>query len=108
MSFSKALAAAATPQPIVAGGHQMKQREGAPEIDPDHMIQKVGEGKKAVEMTMRFFAFQVATSSISNILGTVLGHPLDTIRVSLSQFSPQWNKSYMMSSFISADLIDGP
>ena len=33
-------------------------------------------------MTCRFFLYQVATSSFSNIIGTVIGHPLDTVRVS--------------------------
>lgn len=37
--------------------------------------------KKAVEMTFKFFCFQVLNASFSNIIGTVLGHPLDTIRV---------------------------
>ena len=34
-------------------------------------------------MTFKFFCFQVLNASISNIIGTVLGHPLDTIRVSI-------------------------
>ena len=39
---------------------------------------------KAVEMTFGFFCFQVFSSSLANIIGTVLGHPFDTIRVSQS------------------------
>jgi len=36
-------------------------------------------------MSLRFFVLQIATSSISNIIGTVVGHPLDTIRVSTGE-----------------------
>ena len=35
----------------------------------------------ARKLSTRFVAIQIATSSISNIIGTILGHPLDTIRV---------------------------
>ena len=66
----------------MAGGPQIDKHDGASEIDSDQVMQTVGERKKAFEMTCRFFAYQVATSSISNIIGTVMGHPLDTIRVS--------------------------
>ena len=52
----------------------------------ENVIQAVGEKKKAFEMTMRFFCYQVATSSFSNIIGTILGHPLDTVRVSYLSF----------------------
>ena len=82
LSLTKALAAATVPQRQLEGGPQVSKHEGAPEIDPDQVMQTVGEKKKAFEMTCRFFAYQVATSSISNIIGTVMGHPLDTIRVS--------------------------
>lgn len=51
------------------------------EADADDVISKVGEGKRAFQMSMRFFAYQVAISSFTNIIGTVIGHPLDTIRV---------------------------
>ena len=55
-------------------------------IDP---IADVGtslqEKKGAVfNFSAKFFLCQVATSSISNIIGTVAGHPLDTIRVSIA------------------------
>ena len=72
----------------MAGGPQVNKHDSAPEIDPDQVMQTVGEKKKAFEMTCRFFAYQVATSSISNIIGTVMGHPLDTIRVS---FCDAWS-----------------
>ena len=85
MSLTKALAAAASPQPrLVAAGPQVavKHHHRNAAASTDHVIQTVGEKQKAFEMTCRFFCYQVATSSISNIIGTVIGHPLDTIRVS--------------------------
>ena len=57
------------------------------ESDADDVISKVGESKKAFQMSMHFFAYQVAISSFTNIIGTVMGHPLDTIRVSSKKFS---------------------
>ena len=69
--------------PIVADGPQVGRHRGrSTELDTEQVFQKVGEKRKAFEMTCRFFFYQVATSSVSNIIGTVLGHPLDTIRVS--------------------------
>ena len=47
-------------------------------------MDRVGKKTEAAQMSMRFFAVQIATSSVSNIAGTFLGHPLDTIRVSSS------------------------
>ena len=83
VSLTKALAAAASPQPrLVAAGPQVAVKHHQSAASTDHVIQTVGEKQKAFEMTCRFFCYQVATSSISNIIGTVIGHPLDTIRVS--------------------------
>lgn len=45
-------------------------------------MDRVGKKTEAAQMSLRFFAVQIATSSVSNIVGTFLGHPLDTIRVS--------------------------
>ena len=45
-------------------------------------MERVGKKTEAAQMSLRFFAVQIATSSVSNIAGTFLGHPLDTIRVS--------------------------
>jgi len=84
-ALTKAFAVATSPSraTMVTDGVQVKHHDVAAELvdDADHVIQVVGEKKKAFEMTVRFFCYQVMSSSISNIVGTVLGHPLDTIRV---------------------------
>ena len=41
------------------------------------------EEKDKLGLSMRFMAIEIAASSISNIFGTIIGHPLDTIRVSM-------------------------
>ena len=53
------------------------------QANAEGLINSVGEKTKAFEASVQFFCYQVAFSSFSNIIGTVLGHPLDTIRVSL-------------------------
>ena len=62
--------------------HEERHRLG--HVNTEGVIMQVGEKKKAFEMSCRFFCYQVASSSIANIVGTVAGHPLDTIRVSPS------------------------
>ena len=59
--------------------------------DTTQVISQLDSSKKAFEMSVRFFVYQVAFSSISNLVATVMFHPLDTIKVSpilsRSQFS---------------------
>ena len=51
--------------------------------DTTQVISQLDSSKKAFEMSVRFFVYQVAFSSISNLVATVMFHPLDTIKVSL-------------------------
>ena len=51
--------------------------------DTTQVISQMDASKKAFEMSVRFFVYQVAFSSISNLVATVMFHPLDTIKVSL-------------------------
>ena len=53
------------------------------QANAEGLMNTMGEKTKAFEASVQFFCYQVAFSSFSNIIGTVLGHPLDTIRVSL-------------------------
>lgn len=48
----------------------------------ENHLQAVEESQRALSLSLRFFCYQVAFSSFTNILGTIAGHPLDTIRVS--------------------------
>ena len=50
--------------------------------DTTQVISQLDSSKKAFEMSVRFFVYQVAFSSISNLVATVMFHPLDTIKVS--------------------------
>ena len=52
--------------------------------DTTQVISQLDSSKKAFEMSVRFFVYQVAFSSISNLVATVMFHPLDTIKVSLT------------------------
>ena len=70
--------------PKSEGGLLMADERAQLPADPEQVMNQIDKTQKAFKMSLRFFAWQVATSSVSNILGTVLGHPLDTIRVSLS------------------------
>ena len=52
--------------------------------DTEQVISQLDSSKKAFEMSVRFFVYQVAFSSVSNLVATLMFHPLDTIKVSLT------------------------
>jgi hypothetical protein len=45
--------------------------------------------ERSPKVTMRFFYEQVFASTISNMLGIVIGHPLDTIKVRMQMDATQ-------------------
>ena len=49
-------------------------------VNPSSVEDKISH-KARPPITMRFFYEQVVASTISNMLGIIIGHPLDTVKV---------------------------